>query len=287
MNATAKVLACVDRSSYAAHVADAATWAAKAMNADLEFLHVLDRHPEEGGSDDHSGAIGFNAQEALLTTLAQKDEARVRDMRQAGRLFLGELRERARTAGAAQVDIRQRHGELQETVMEQQRDFDLLVLGRRGASAGVTHRDLGRNVENLIRSLSRPILTVTDWFRRPQRALIAFDGRASTRKSIELLSQSALLSGLEVRLVMACPKQGETTRQIDWAKDKFSAAGFQASAHLMLGDPEVVIARVIKEESIDLLVMGAYSHSPIRALLFGSKTNELLRSASVPTLLVT
>ena len=285
MNATAKVLACVDRSSYAAHVADAATWAAKAMNADLEFLHVLDRHPEEGGSDDHSGAIGFNAQEALLTTLAQKDEARVRDMRQAGRLFLGELRERARTAGAAQVDIRQRHGELQETVMEQ-RDFDLLVLGRRGASAGVTHRDLGRNVENLIRSLSRPILTVTDWFRRPQRALIAFDGRASTRKSIELLSQSALLSGLEVRLVMACPKQGETTRQIDWAKDKFSAAGFQASAHLMLGDPEVVIARVIKEESIDLLVMGAYSHSPIRALLFGSKTNELLRSASVPTLLV-
>ena len=286
MSAIAKVLACVDRSSYAAHVADAATWAAKAMNADLEFLHVLDRHPEEGGSDDHSGAIGFNAQEALLTTLAQKDEARVRDMRQAGRLFLGELRERARTAGAAQVDIRQRHGELQETVMEQ-RDFDLLVLGRRGASAGVTHRDLGRNVENLIRSLSRPILTVTDWFRRPQRALIAFDGRASTRKSIELLSQSALLSGLEVRLVMACPKQGETTRQIDWAKDKFSAAGFQASAHLMLGDPEVVIARVIKEESIDLLVMGAYSHSPIRALLFGSKTNELLRSASVPTLLVT
>ena len=257
------------------------------MNADLEFLHVLDRHPEEGTSDDHSGAIGFNAQEALLTTLAQKDEARVRDMRQAGRLFLGELRERAHTAGAAQVDIRQRHGELQETVMEQQRDFDLLVLGRRGASAGVTHRDLGRDVENLIRSLSRPILTVTDWFRRPQRALIAFDGRASTRKSIELLSQSALLSGLEVRLVMACPKQGETTRQIDWAKDKFSAAGFQASAHLMLGDPEVVIARVIKEESIDLLVMGAYSHSPIRALLFGSKTNELLRSASVPTLLVT
>ena len=48
MNATAKVLACVDRSSYAAHVADAATWAAKVMNADLEFLHVLDRHPEEG-----------------------------------------------------------------------------------------------------------------------------------------------------------------------------------------------------------------------------------------------
>lgn len=286
MSAIAKVLACVDRSSYAAHVADAATWAAKAMNADLEFLHVLDRHPEEGGSDDHSGAIGFNAQEALLTTLAEKDEARVRDMRQAGRLFLGELRERAHTAGAAQVDIRQRHGELQETVMEQQRDFDLLVLGRRGASAEVTHRDLGRNVENLIRSLSRPILTVTDRFRLPQKALIAFDGRAATRKSIELLSQSALLRGLEVRVVMAGNMQGEADKLLAWAKDRLIAAGFQVTTSFISGDPEIVIARVIKEDSIDLLVMGAYSHSPIRALLFGSKTNELLRSASVPTLLV-
>ena len=286
MSAIAKVLACVDRSSYAAHVADAATWAAKAMNADLEFLHVLDRHPEEGGSDDHSGAIGFNAQEALLTTLAEKDEARVRDMRQAGRLFLGELRERAHTAGAAQVDIRQRHGELQETVMEQQRDFDLLVLGRRGASAEVTHRDLDRNVEHLIRSLSRPILTVTDRFRLPQKALIAFDGRAATRKSIELLSQSALLRGLEVRVVMAGNMQGEADKLLAWAKDRLVAAGFQVTTSFISGDPEIVIARVIKEDSIDLLVMGAYSHSPIRALLFGSKTNELLRSASVPTLLV-
>jgi nucleotide-binding universal stress UspA family protein len=286
MSAIAKVLACVDRSSYAAHVADAATWAAKAMNADLEFLHVLDRHPEEGGSDDHSGAIGFNAQEALLTTLAEKDEARVRDMRQAGRLFLGELRERAHTAGAAQVDIRQRHGELQETVMEQQRDFDLLVLGRRGASAEVTHRDLGRNVEHLIRSLSRPILTVTDRFRLPQKALIAFDGRAATRKSIELLSQSALLRGLEVRVVMAGNMQGEADKLLAWAKDRLVAAGFQVTTSFISGDPEIVIARVIKEDAIDLLVMGAYSHSPIRALLFGSKTNELLRSASVPTLLV-
>ncbi|MGA0985104.1 MAG: universal stress protein [Burkholderiaceae bacterium] len=54
----------------------------------------------------------------------------------------------------------------------------------------------------------------------------------------------------------------------------------------MGGDPETVIARASKDVSIDLLVMGAYSHSPIRSLIFGSKTNELLRSSSVPTLLV-
>ena len=286
METTAKVLACVDRSSYAGHVADAAAWAAKEMGAELEFLHILDRHPEESTSDDHSGAIGFNAQQALLTTLAESDEARVREMREAGRVFLGELRERAHAAGALQVDIRQRHGELQETVMEQERGIDLLVLGRRGKSADVTHRDLGRNVEQLIRSLSRPIFTVTDQFQPPKKALIAFDGGSATRRSIELVAQSALLKGVAIRVVMAGNKQSEAEKHLAWAKSRLDAAGFEAESAFISGDPETVIAGVIKEESIDLLVMGAYSHSPIRAWIFGSKTNELLRSARVPTLLV-
>ncbi len=37
---------------------------------------------------------------------------------------------------------------------------------------------------------------------------------------------------------------------------------------------------------IDMLIMGAYSHSPHRSLFFGSKTSDLLRSAKVPTLLL-
>ena len=39
-------------------------------------------------------------------------------------------------------------------------------------------------------------------------------------------------------------------------------------------------------QSIDLLVMGAYSHSPLRSLFLGSKTTDLLRAVRVPTLLL-
>ena len=41
-----KVLACVDQSHFADYVADYAAWAARRMDAPLEFLHVIDRHPE-------------------------------------------------------------------------------------------------------------------------------------------------------------------------------------------------------------------------------------------------
>jgi len=281
-----KVLACVDRSSYAEYVAKAAAWAAKALGSELELLHILDRHPEQGGSEDHSGTIGFNAQEALLNELAQKDQIRVKEMREAGRLFLGELREKAYAAGAEQVDIRQRHGELQETVIEQEKAISLLVLGRRGESAQTTQRDLGGNVERLIRSLNKPILTVTDTFKEPQRALIAFDGSSATCKCIEMICEQPLLKGVAIHVVMAGDKRQEADKHLNWAESRLSNAGFNVKTSYVAGDPETVIAHAIKEESIDLLVMGAYSHSPIRSMIFGSKTNELLRSARVPTLLV-
>ncbi len=108
-----KVLACVDRSRFADAVADHAAWAAKRLNAPLEFLHVLDHHPERGSGDDHSGAIGVDAQEKLLERpLSGEDEARSQAMREKGRVFLNRLRERALAAGVASVDIRQRHGNL-------------------------------------------------------------------------------------------------------------------------------------------------------------------------------
>jgi nucleotide-binding universal stress UspA family protein len=47
-----------------------------------------------------------------------------------------------------------------------------------------------------------------------------------------------------------------------------------------------VIGQAIQSQGIDLLIMGAYTHSPLRTLFMGSKTSELLRAARVPTLLL-
>lgn len=71
-----KVLACVDQSHFADYVADYAAWAARRMDAPLEFLHVIDRLSEQGSGKDHSGTIGIDAQENLLTKLSTEDEAR-------------------------------------------------------------------------------------------------------------------------------------------------------------------------------------------------------------------
>jgi len=281
-----KVLACVDRSHFADHVADCAAWAARRMEAPLEFLHVLDRHPEVGSGEDHSGAIGFDAQQALLAELSAKDETRSRDAREAGRIFLNRLRERAIAAGVAEPDVRQRHGNLEETLVEQEEGVRLFVLGRRGESAETTQRDLGRNVERVVRALHKPILAVAEGFREPRRVMFAFDGGIVTRRGVEMLAASPLLRGVPIHLLMSGKESADAPKQLEWARKTLEAAGFEAPAILQPGDAESVIAKAVREQDIDLLVMGAYTHSPVRSLFLGSKTSDLLRSARVPALLL-
>lgn len=281
-----KVLACVDLSPYAQHVADHAAWAAARMAAPLEFLHVIHRHPALQGRQDHSGAIGANAQEVLLKHLSEEDAARSRAEREQARDFLQGLRERAVAAGAHPVDTRQRHGDLADTLSEQQDGVRLFVLGRRGASAATTQRDLGRHVEWTVRSLQRPILTVTDRFKAPERVLIAFDGSAITRKGVEMVAASPLFRGLPVHVLMSGKPSSDAPKQIEWARQALEQTGFGVVAEIQPGDPQTVIGQAIHSKGIDLLIMGAYTHSPWRQLFAGSKTTELLRAARVPTLLL-
>ncbi|EED32636.1 UspA [gamma proteobacterium NOR5-3] len=286
VNDQERILACVDQSQFADYVTDYAAWAAGRIHAPLELLHIIDTHQTPPSAEDHSGTIGFDAQQQLLNKLSSEDEARTRALREAGRVFLNTLRERASNQGAPEVDTRQRYGELVETLKEQENGIQLMVLGRRGESAQSTQRDLGRNVERVVRAVSKPILTVTQGFSEPERIMFAFDGSAVTRRGVEMIANSALFRGLPIILLMSGKVNPDGSKKLDWAEHTLSAAGYTVTKKLIPGDAEAVIAKTVKDESIDLLIMGAFGHSPLRTLLFGSKTADLLRSSGIPTLLL-
>ncbi|MDO9279516.1 MAG: universal stress protein [Polaromonas sp.] len=280
------VLACVDQSRFATSVARYAAWAARKLDAPLEFLHVIDRHPDLEPVQDLSGSIGLNAQENLLNQLSDEDEVRSRSRRETGRIFLNQLREQALAAGASSVDVRQRHGHIEETLSEQQADVRLFVLGRRGASAETVQRDLGSNLEWVVRSVSRPTLVVGDCYSEPSRVLMAFDGSGVTRRGVDMIANSPLLRGLPIHIVMAGKAQAHSAKLVGNAQAVLTAAGFSVTTEISTEAPEVAIPQIVQDKKIDLLVMGSYSHSPLRAWLFGSKTSALLRSTKVSTLLL-
>jgi nucleotide-binding universal stress UspA family protein len=286
MKVPKKVLACVDQSPYADFVADYSAWAAEKFSLPLELLHIIDRHQETATRDDRSGAIGFDAQENLLHRLAEEEGERTRETRERGRLFLNDLKKRCEQRAHIAVDVRQRYGQLLETLDEQQQDVALYVLGRRGKSAAHTQRDLGRHVESISRKIRRPILTVANEFSEPRSLLVAYDGRRMTRRCISLIADNSALADLPVHVVMSGKRSNEATKHLDWAKTTLTEKGFTAETVYLPGDPEQTITRAIAEREIDMLVMGAYSRSPLKSLFFGSKTNDLLRASRVPTVTV-
>jgi len=286
MKQTKKVLACVDQSPYADYVADYSAWAAQRFSLPLELLHTIDRHQETATSDDHSGAIGFDAQENLLNRLAEEEGERTRATREQGRIFLNELKKRCEHHQGLSVDVRQRYGQLLETLDEQQQDVALFVLGRRGESADQTQRDLGRHVESISRKIRRPILTVANTFSEPKSMLVAYDGKRMTRKCISLLAGNAALTDLPVHVVMSGKQNGEADKHLAWASNTLAKSGFEVETAYLPGDPEQQITQAIADRDIGMLVMGAYSRSPLKSLFLGSKTNNLLRASKVPTVTV-
>lgn len=282
-----KVYACIDGRSNTLAVIDWSIWSAQRLDVPLEFLYVLERHPERAAVSDYSGAIGFGAQDSLLQELSEIDAQRGKLAQEVGRRLLLAAREHASVAGVTRLDGRLQHGELVDTVLELEADARLFVLGERHHADGAARLHLGHQVERVIRSVKRPVLVaIGEQFAVPQRFVIAFDGSATARKIVDMVTRSPMLAGLPALVAMAGDDTTPARRQLDEARDTLRAGGFIAETELVAGKPEQVLPALVKAQGAALLVMGAYGHSRIRRLIVGSTTTTLLRLSDMPVLIL-
>ncbi|WP_278420840.1 universal stress protein [Stutzerimonas kunmingensis] len=279
------VMACIDGSPQAAAVCDCSAWASKRLDAPLTLLHVLDRqqYPVSG---DLSGIIGLGSREFLLQELATLDEKRAKLALEEGRMMLDSARQRAISAGVAQPECRQRHGDLVESLRDLQDETRLLVIGRQGEDSGDAIQHIGSQLENVIRTMQRPILVAPNDFSAPQSVMLAFDGSATSRKGVEMLAGSPLFKSMPIHLVMVAADTADNQAQLENARGVLTAAGFNVKIAIRAGEVEPTLHAYQAEHGIDLLVMGAYGHSRIRQFFVGSTTTNMIRTTSTPLLLL-
>ncbi len=282
-----KVIACIDDTPRAAVVCDFAIWASRLLSVQLEFLHVLDRHPERASVSDYSGALGIDSQESLLEQLSTLDEARSRLAQEQGRQILQAARQRAEKAGVTHVDTLQRHGTLAETLLDIQPETRLVIMGQH------QDNDLGRslwffdeNAERVVRSVQRPVLVVNGDYKVPERYVIAFDGSETGRKMVQTVAASPLLKGLDCHVLAVAEASPGINQSLAWARETLESEGFTVTTLTRSGEPEVVLRDYIAEIRAHLLVIGAYGHSRIRHLIMGSTTTTLLRTSPIPVLVL-
>ncbi|MBE0412180.1 universal stress protein [Yoonia sp.] len=282
---TKTLIALVDGSAYSESVCRHAAWIAGKNDWKVKIYHVMGRRAGVE-KQDLSGAIKLGARTALMNQLADLDAERAKLAHEHGRAILADAKAIVVADGLTDVETRLRQGDLIETVTAKEDQGDMIVIGKRGEAAGMAMEHLGSNLERVVRSSSKPVFIANRAFKPVQKVLVAFDGGPSSLKAVDYISRSPLFKGLAVSLVFAGNDTPDIRKTLDSAAASLKAGGFQAEVIVHSGEPEKVLAQITKAEEHELLVMGAYGHSRVRALIIGSTTTEMIRSCRVPVLIM-
>ena len=282
---TDKIIALVDGSIYSASVCDHAAWIAGRTGAPVELLHVLGRR-EGVEKADLSGSIRLGARTALLEELAELDAQRARLVAHRGRAILEDARAILDKAGVTEITTRLRHGDIVETVAEQEKDAGLILIGKRGEAADFARGHLGSNLERIVRASRKPVFVASRAFRPIGKVLVAWDGGTSAMRAVDHIARNPLYAGLTVHVVTVGSATAEVKKGLEDARALLQAGGIAAETAVLPGQPETALGKLVDEAGFDILVMGAYGHSRIRSLIIGSTTTEMIRSCKVPVVLV-
>lgn len=275
-----QIIACVDGSKSTSSVISSASWLSNQLEIPLLILHVLDQktHPK---SLDLSGNIGMGSRESLLNELAELDAQRNRLALEHGKKLLEAAMVEAKNQCQQEVKTLQRHGDLSETLAEWEEKTRILVIGRSGEHSSDSVAQVGGQVENIVRTMKRPVMIANNDLTETKDILIAYDGSQTSQKVLELAAKSPLAQGKCCHIVMV-GQQGQSL--LDRAKLEMEKAGHEVKTALLNGEVDAALLSYAHEQNIKLMALGAYGHSRIRQFFIGSHTTKILYKSDITLL---
>lgn len=184
---------------------------------------------------------------------------------------------------ARRSDWRIEEGDPDAVVAEHGRRCDYLVIARPADREGESSREIGHAA---LFETSRPVLVVPETFRGTfgRRVAIAFkdDGRADKA----ILAAMPLLGKAEQVCVFIGARDDMPAPAVP---DILTEHAIPATLCGMLvgerGTFGAALLAAVTEGGHDMLVMGAYAHSPWRELFLGGVTRHVLAAANIPVLM--
>jgi nucleotide-binding universal stress UspA family protein len=147
--------------------------------------------------------------------------------------------------------------------------------------------------DQLLHEAGRPTLFVPYILKTPKpvkKALIAWNGsREAARSTFDAIPLLKTAEDVEIYTVDAKESASQSAETIGAEiASTLARHGVKVTLESQKSDgtkPAVMIENRLADGNIDLLVMGAYTHSPLWEVLFGGVTKELLTSMPVMTLM--
>lgn len=273
------ILVAVDASAHAQAALQHAIDVGTLYHARMTGLYVLDiRYLEMPPSLDYSYTF-----EAVPPTVVPPDvmeKFKVKSER-----ILRDFREAVEKTGLL-VETRVEEGVPGQVIADLGDAYDLVVMGKRGEHAKWGRDLLGSTAESVARRSATPVLLVEGQFRQVKKALVLFDGSHPAIRGLKMAADLAERAavGLHVLTVDDEPERGRAT--LGEAGAYLEPLGLAAAYSVLPGRAAKTVAFSLRDDPADLVILGMRGHSPLRHLILGRTTEQVMRSVPLPVLLV-
>ncbi|EPF80217.1 universal stress protein [Acinetobacter gyllenbergii] len=275
-----RVIACIDSSPCIDAVAEAAVWVAKQTQRELVLLQILDYYPASYHLGEISGVIGFESNAMLLKELAELEQKQSELALDYSNNLLNHISELIeKQYGLTSTKIQEK-GDFLEQSFNILNENDVVIMGRVGERAAEKNKAIGSNVENFIRGANCTVITVGEHFQPPKRFIFAYEYSPTCQKMLQRIAQSDLLKKLQCHLLYV----GDHPEMLAEPEKYLTDAGLEVVSVYRYGDVAQNILEYQREHDIQLIVLGAFSHSKIHQFFLGSITTTIFRNANVPLL---
>ena len=244
------------------------------------LLVGLDGSPNADEALEQAVHLGLRFKAKILVAHIKETHGLGRRASDAGEL-LQRAAERVKDAGLAVVTVL-KHGDPDTELAALARDVDTVLVGRRGRSSSADV--LGGTVRSLIRIAERSVIVCASKPSPMQECAIAYDGRETAQRALELVARFASVTHSTVHIIHATIDPLIGTMVVGEAEAVLSLQGIGFVTHLEQGTPGEAVARVIQETQCDALFAGAHV-GPGRNAVTVSHAEEILLHTDIPVVI--
>jgi nucleotide-binding universal stress UspA family protein len=163
------------------------------------------------------------------------------------------------------------------------KDADAVLVGRRGGTS--REGELGATVSSLIKIAERCVIVCGATPSPMSACAIAFDGRETSRRALDLVMRFASIAQSTVHVIHASADRTTGLQVVGEAEAVLSLQGVVFVTHIEAGSPGEVVARVVVRTKCDALFAGAHIAPGRTSKVTVSHAEEILRHTDIPVVI--
>lgn len=255
-----------------------ALYCAELFNAEITGLHVIDIRALEGPFlSDISGSLGFSPYQNYLPKFQEILERR-------GDVILEEFQRQCFEKNIT-PRLKKQTGIIANIIAEEAKKADLVIVAQRGEHEKWSAGLMGSTTESVVRKSPRPVLVTPGIFRKFTNILIAYDGGIESNKALKIACELFPSKSFSLSAVCVTGDE-ERAEELRAEIQEFSRPyGVEIQYVHLGGDAGKAILGYADAQNIDLIIMGAFSHTRIHDLILGGTTAYIMRRSNIPILM--